>query len=111
MCPTKGSYRLGEIVVGGRVDPDGFFVLKPLLGQLNGQGPVPILRRKAGLKQVKMVYSGHGSRTTRNIEVSRVDRESLSIPDADVIKLAEWALAIEQYYSKLSGRDTPMDIE
>lgn len=107
---VNSAYGLGENVVGGRVDPDEFFVLKPLLGQKN-KSTVPILRRKAGLKQVKMVYSGHGSRTTKNIEVSRADQEKLSISDADVIKLAEWALAIEQYYSKLNGRDTPMDIE
>lgn len=108
---VNSAFGLGENVVGGRVDPDEFFVLKPLLGKGDAKKTVPILRRKVGAKQVKMVYSGHGSRTTRNIEVSRVDREKLSIPDGDVIKLAEWALAIEQYYSKLNGRDTPMDIE
>ena len=108
---VNSAFGLGENVVGGRVDPDEFFVLKPLLGGAKSEKTVPILRRKVGAKQVKMVYSGHGSRTTRNIEVSRVDREKLSIPDGDVIKLAEWALAIEQYYSKLNGRDTPMDIE
>ena len=108
---VNSAYGLGENVVGGRVDPDEFFVLKPLLGKASGRNTVPILRRKAGLKQVKMVYSGHGSRTTRNIEVSRADQEKLSISDSDVIKLAEWALAIEQYYSKLNGHDTPMDIE
>ncbi|MBK9324254.1 MAG: phosphoenolpyruvate synthase [Bdellovibrionaceae bacterium] len=108
---VNSAFGLGENVVGGRVDPDEFFVLKPLLGSAKSEKTVPILRRKVGAKQVKMVYSGHGSRTTRNIEVSRVDREKLSIPDSDVIKLAEWALAIEQYYSKLNGRDTPMDIE
>lgn len=108
---VNSAFGLGENVVGGRVDPDEFFVLKPLLGSAKSEKTVPILRRKVGAKQVKMVYSGHGSRTTRNIEVSRVDREKLSIPDGDVIKLAEWALAIEQYYSKLNGRDTPMDIE
>jgi len=107
---VNSAYGLGENVVGGRVDPDEFFVLKPLLGQKN-KATIPILRRKAGLKQVKMVYSGHGSRTTKNIEVSRADQEKLSISDADVIQLAEWALEIERYYSKLNGRDTPMDIE
>jgi pyruvate, water dikinase len=103
----NSAYGLGENVVGGRVDPDEFFVLKPLLGK----SVIPIIRRKVGLKQVKMVYSGHGSRTTRNVDVSQVDREKLSISDDDVIKLAEWALAIEKYYSKLNDRETPMDIE
>ncbi|HEY8269388.1 MAG TPA: phosphoenolpyruvate synthase [Pseudobdellovibrionaceae bacterium] len=103
----NSAYGLGENVVGGRVDPDEFFVLKPLLGKAT----LPLLRRKLGAKQVKMIYSGHGSRTTRNIEVSQADREKLSLVDGDVIKLAEWALAIEQYYSKVHGHDTPMDIE
>jgi pyruvate,water dikinase len=108
---VNSAYGLGENVVGGRVDPDEFFVLKPLLAKAKESATVPILRRKAGLKQVKMVYSGHGSRTTKNIEVSRADQEKLSISDADVVQLAQWALAIELYYSKLNGRDTPMDIE
>lgn len=105
----NSAYGLGENIVGGRVDPDEFLVLKPLIGK--APVPVPILRRKVGLKQVKMIYSGHGSRTTRNIEVSLKDRQMLSITDKDVIKLAEWSLIIEQYYSKLNNRDTPMDIE
>ncbi|MGZ3748896.1 MAG: phosphoenolpyruvate synthase, partial [Pseudobdellovibrionaceae bacterium] len=103
----NSAYGLGENVVGGRVDPDEFVVLKPLLGK----SPVPILRRKLGAKQIKMVYSGHGSRTTRNIEVSQAEREKLSLADKDVIQLASWALVIEEYYSKLRGRDVPMDIE
>jgi pyruvate,water dikinase len=108
---VNSAYGLGENVVGGRVDPDEFFVLKPLLEQEHEQKLVPILRRKVGLKQVKMVYSGHGSRTTRNIEVSQADQSKLSIHDAEVVQLAEWATAIERYYSELNGRDTPMDIE
>jgi len=107
----NSAYGLGENVVGGRVDPDEFFVLKPLLGQLERPAKIPILRRKVGLKQVKLVYSGHGTRTTRNIEVSRAEREKLSISDTDIIRLAKWGVAIEQYYSQLNGHDTPMDIE
>lgn len=103
----NSSYGLGENIVGGRVDPDEFLVLKPLLGKTF----TPILRRKVGLKQIKMVYSGHGSRTTKNVDVPTTDREKLSISDTDVMKLASWAYTIEQYYTKLNARDTPMDIE
>lgn len=101
------AYGLGENVVGGRVDPDEFFVQKFLLGKANS----PILRRKLGLKQLRMIYSGHGSRTTKNIEVSRAERDKLSISDEDVITLSKWAVTIEDYYSKLNGHDTPMDLE
>jgi pyruvate,water dikinase len=101
------AYGLGENVVAGRVDPDEYLISKPLLGK----APMPILRRKLGAKQLKMVYSGHGSRTTKNIEVSPADRESFSVSDADAIRLCEWAAIIEDYYSELNRRDTPMDIE
>ncbi|MGZ3769303.1 MAG: phosphoenolpyruvate synthase [Bdellovibrio sp.] len=103
----NSSYGLGENIVGGRVDPDEFLVSKPLLEK----APLPILRRKIGTKQLRMVYSTQGSRTTRNIEVSKADQEKLSIADFDVVKLAKWAHAIEQYYSQLNNRTTPMDIE
>lgn len=104
---VSSSFGLGENIVGGRVDPDEFLVLKPLLGK----SVAPIIRRKVGLKQVKMIYSGHGSRTTRNVEVSEADRVKLSISDSDVLMLASWALIIELYYSKINKRDTPMDLE
>lgn len=103
----NSSYGLGENIVGGRVDPDEFLVLKPLLETAF----TPILRRKVGLKQVKMIYADYGDRTTKNIEVPSNDREVLSLSDAEVIKLASWARSIEQYYTKLNSRDTPMDIE
>lgn len=103
----NSAYGLGENIVGGRIDPDEFLVLKPLLGK----APLPILRRKLGAKQLKMVYSGQGSRTTKNLEVSQADRNRLSIADEDVIQLAKWALEIERYYSNLNGRETPMDLE
>jgi pyruvate,water dikinase len=101
------AYGLGENVVGGRVDPDEFLVSKPLLELAKA----PILRRKVGAKQLRMVYAAHGTRRTKNVEVSRMDRERLSIEDADVIQLARWASLIEAYYGELHGRETPMDIE
>ncbi|MFA6239094.1 MAG: phosphoenolpyruvate synthase [Bacteriovorax sp.] len=103
----NSSYGLGENIVGGRVDPDEFLVLKPLLGTSFS----PILRRKLGSKQLRMVYSGQGSRTTKNIEVSKADQRKLSISDEEVLKLAKWGLKIEQYYSEINKQNTPMDIE
>lgn len=103
----NSSYGLGENIVGGRVDPDEFLVAKPLLGK----SFVPILKRKVGSKLLKMVYYGHGSRSTKNVDVPLIDQKKLSITDNEVIQLADWSLMIEQYYSKLNGRDTPMDIE
>ncbi|MEA9357571.1 phosphoenolpyruvate synthase [Bacteriovorax sp. PP10] len=103
----NSSYGLGENIVGGRVDPDEFVIQKSLLGK----SFLPILRRKVGSKQLRMVYSGHGSRSTKNIEVSKADQRKLSISDDEVMTLANWSLKIEEYYSNLNKRETPMDIE
>lgn len=103
----SSAYGLGENIVGGRVDPDEFLVLKPLLETAR----VPIIRKKLGAKQLRMVYSTHGTRRTKNIEVSQADREKFSLSDDEVLQLARWSLRIEEYYSKLNNKDTPMDIE
>lgn len=95
------SYGLGENVVAGRVDPDEFLILKPTLATAR----MPIIKRSRGAKQSKMVYSSHGSRTTKVIEVPRADQEKYSLSDLEVIQLARWACDIEEYYG------TPMDIE
>ncbi len=39
------------------------------------------------------------------------DRARFSVSDDDVLKLAEWAMIIEDHYTAKRGVDTPMDIE
>lgn len=97
----NSSYGLGENIVGGRVDPDEFLVSKPLLDVAH----VPILRKKLGAKQIRMIYSSHGTRTTKNVEVSKMDQEKYSLENEEIIQLAKWAVLIEEHYKK------PMDIE
>lgn len=104
---VTSAYGLGENIVAGRVDPDEFLVFKTTLKK----GFDPILRRRLGAKQFRMIYSGHGSRTTRNIEVRPEDRERYSIDDSEILKLSHWACVIEHHYSELFGRPTAMDIE
>jgi len=50
-----GSYGLGELVVQGTVNPDEFYVFKPTLKT----GYKPILQKKLGTKEVKMIYSSN----------------------------------------------------
>lgn len=107
MILINSAYGLGENIVGGRVDPDEFLVLKPVIETAH----VPIIRRKLGAKQLRMVYSTHGTNRTKNIEVSKRDQQKFSITDQEVITLARWSLIIEEYYSALNKKDTPMDIE
>ena len=97
-----GAFGLGENVVQGAVDPDEFYVHKPMLAL----GHRAVLRRLLGDKAVKMVFvEGTTRATTRNIPTPREDRERFCIDDADVLELADCAVAIESHYGR------PMDME
>ena len=93
-----GAYGLGENVVQGAVNPDQFYVFKPTLKN----GFKPILEKKVGSKEKRMIYSEKG---TEQQKVSEEDRKKFVINDDEVIKLAKWATIIEDHYGK------PMDIE
>lgn len=97
-----GSYGLGENIVQGAVDPDEFYVHKPTFAA----GHRAVLRRNMGGKAIMMVYmEGDTRNTTRNIPTPTEDRERFCIGDADVLELAEYAIAIEAHYGH------PMDME
>jgi pyruvate, water dikinase len=102
-----GAYGLGESVVQGTVNPDEFYVFKPTLtGDLR-----PILQKKIGTKEFKLVYEEGGTRQTRSVPVSTEDRERFVLSDDDVLTLARWAVLVEAHYSRLRQTPTPMDIE
>jgi pyruvate,water dikinase len=102
-----GAYGLGESVVQGTVNPDEFYVFKPTLSQ----GFRPILQKKLGTKEFKLVYEEGGTRQTRSVPVPPSDRDRFVLPDDDVLTLARWAVLVEDHYSRLRGMPTPMDIE
>ena len=93
-----GAYGLGENVVQGAVNPDQFYVFKPTLQQ----GYKPILEKKLGSKEKRLIYSEQG---TEQQEVSVEDRNQYVITEDEVLILAKWACIIEDHYQK------PMDIE
>jgi pyruvate,water dikinase len=93
-----GAYGLGENVVQGTVNPDQFYVFKPTLKK----GFRPILEKKLGTKEKKLVYSEGG---TEQQKVSEEDKKKFVINDDEVLTLARWACIIEDHYQK------PMDIE
>lgn len=101
------AYGLGENVVQGAVNPDEYFVFKPTLRQ----GKRPILEKRLGSKEIKMVYEVGGSKQTKNVPVPVPDRGKFCLTDDEILKLAEWACIIEDHYSAKRGKDTPMDIE
>ncbi|MGM0457430.1 MAG: PEP/pyruvate-binding domain-containing protein, partial [Cyanobacteriota bacterium] len=101
------AYGLGENVVQGAVNPDEYFVFKPTLKQ----GFRPILEKRLGSKEIKMIYDVGGGKLTKNVPVAEPDRLKFAITDDEVLTLAKWAAIIEDHYSEVRGQYTPMDIE
>ena len=97
------SWGLGEMVVQGAVNPDEFYVHKPMLAA----GKPAILRRRLGSKMQKLVFSDQVSagRSVRAEDVPAVERDRFSLSDSDVLELSRTACLIEKHYGR------PMDIE
>jgi pyruvate,water dikinase len=97
------SYGLGETVVQGAVNPDEFYVHKPMLAQ----GKPAIVRRTMGSKLIKMVFSDatQAGKSTNTIDVDAADSDRYSLSNEDVLELARYAMTIEAHYG------CPMDIE
>ncbi|MCT7973322.1 phosphoenolpyruvate synthase [Laspinema olomoucense] len=104
---VTAAYGLGENVVQGAVNPDEYFVFKPTLKE----GKRPILEKRLGSKEIKMVYDVGGSKLTKNVPVSAPERDQYCINDDEILTLAKWACIIEDHYSESRGKYTPMDIE
>jgi pyruvate,water dikinase len=102
----NGAWGLGEAIVQGMATPDEWVVFKPTLKT----GARPIVSRRLGSKEVKMVY-GLDGRGTRTREVVEGQRARFCLSDYEVLELARWATLIEEHYSNLAGKPTPMDIE
>ena len=97
------SYGLGELLVQGAVNPDEFYVHKPMLEK----GRPAIVRRALGSKLEKMVFgrSDQAGKSTKTIDVPEAERHAFSLSDKEVLELARYAVAIERHYAR------PMDIE
>ncbi|MCK9274704.1 MAG: phosphoenolpyruvate synthase [Syntrophales bacterium] len=102
-----GSYGLGETVVQGIVNPDEFYVFKPMLHEKYR----PILQKKLGTKEIQMIYGTGGSESTVTIPVPPEDRQAFCISEDEILKLAKWTVIIEDHYSQKAGYFKPMDIE
>ena len=101
------AYGLGESVVQGVVNPDEYVVFKPTLKQ----GFRPILEKRLGSKEIKMIYDIGGGKSTTNVSVPKSEQAKYALQDDEIIKLAEWACIIEDHYSNVRAMDSPMDIE
>ncbi|MFN5791040.1 MAG: phosphoenolpyruvate synthase, partial [Burkholderiales bacterium] len=100
------SYGLGETVVQGAVNPDEFYVHKPMLRA----GKSAVIRRQLGSKLIKMIFASEAERkasgkAVKTIDVPDADRYRYSLTPEQTSELAAYALTIEQHYQR------PMDIE
>jgi len=97
------AWGLGELVVQGAVNPDEFYVHKPMLRG----GKFPVIRRGLGSKLQKMVFAeqARAGLSVKTVDVSEADRNRFCLSDEDTIELARFALKIEEHYQR------PMDIE
>ena len=100
---VTASYGLGETVVQGAVNPDEFYVHKPMLRE----GRPAVIRRNLGSKLIKMIFSTDhvAGKSTHTVDVAEAERHQFSIRDEEVLELARFAVIIEKHY------DRPMDIE
>ena len=102
----NAAYGLGEGIVRGAVNPDEYYVFKTTLKR----GAQPIVKRRRGDKQTRMVYGGDAD-AIRTVPVPEAERLRFALSDAEIMRLAGYALRIEAHYSARARAWTPMDIE
>ncbi|HJW27018.1 MAG TPA: phosphoenolpyruvate synthase [Rhodocyclaceae bacterium] len=100
---VTSSYGLGETVVQGAVNPDEFYVHKPMLAASKHA----VVRRNLGSKMIKMTFAAEkvAGKSTVTEDVEESLRHQFSITDDEVMELARYAVIIEKHYQR------PMDIE
>ena len=100
---VTGAWGLGENVVQGAVNPDEYYIFKPTLKE----GKRPIVSKKLGSKELKMIYDNDPStpEPVKNVVTTPAERNSYVLSDDEILKLSEWACIIEDHYGKA------MDIE
>ena len=98
----NATWGLGESIVQGSVDPDEYKVFKPLLEKAGLQ---PIIEKKLGEKQSKVICARDPQQPTKNVPTSKAERATFVLADHEILTLARWSCLIERHYRQ------PMDIE
>ncbi|MFH1535557.1 MAG: phosphoenolpyruvate synthase, partial [Patescibacteria group bacterium] len=96
----NSSWGLGEMIVQGEVTPDEFLVFKKTSA---------VIEKKLGVKNKKMIYGK--DQPTEIVETTDKERQSFTLSDKEILRLASWAVKIEQHYSKKNKKWTPQDLE
>tara|TARA_Y100000591_G_scaffold325319_1_gene346110 strand:- start:216 stop:2639 length:2424 start_codon:yes stop_codon:yes gene_type:complete len=103
----NGAFGLGELVVSGQIKPDEILVYKPLLNGINK----PIIDKKLGEKTCKIVYGKNPGQKIEKIKLSNEYKNKFCISKENILKLSQWIIDLEKYYTNLHGKWCPLDIE
>ncbi len=106
----NATWGLGEMIVQGEVIPDEYLVFKPLLSHTGKHIYKPIINKKLGKKERAMIYAD-GSKPTKIVDVPVEEQHIFALSDAEILKLAHWGMLIEEHYTRVHKKWTPMDIE
>lgn len=103
----NASFGLGELIVQGSISPDEYIVFKPTLKK----GFSSIIEKKLGNKDKMMVYGDDPDERVKIIPVEKVMQKRFSLREDTVLQLANWVVKIEEYYTRIRNKWTPMDVE
>ena len=81
----NGAYGLGEMVVQGSVSPDEWLVAKKLISK----APKPIIDKKLGEKDIKMIYSEDKAEKTKVVKTSQEEKDTFCLNEDHVMKIAK----------------------
>jgi len=98
----SATWGLGENIVQGLVNPDEYYVFKPTLIQKDFR---PILRKKIGNKESKMVFASGEKGHTVALPTTLEEKNKPVLTDDEILQLARWTQIIENHFK------TPVDIE
>lgn len=103
----NASFGLGELIVQGSISPDEYIVFKPALKK----GFSSIIEKKLGNKDKMMVYGDDPDERVKIIPIEKVMQKRFSLREDTVLQLANWVVKIEEYYTRIRNKWTPMDVE
>jgi pyruvate,water dikinase len=101
----NAGFGLGENVVLGRIDPDQYYVFEKTLKT----GHKPIIEKKIGSKELKMIYGKNGDKSIKNIKTTAKERTTFVLNDEEILQLARWSMLVEEHYKKAMDMEWAKD--
>ncbi|MBL7053748.1 phosphoenolpyruvate synthase [Patescibacteria group bacterium] len=100
----NSSWGLGENIVQGKVSPDEFMVYEPNLDKFK-----PIISKKIGSKEWKMIYSTVKGKSVKNVRPTLKEKQSFTLTDDEILELAKYSVIIEKHYRRAMDMEWAKD--